>query len=398
MPQFEYTAVASSGQTLNGLAPAESVLELDRILEGRGLTLTSAKTSKRVTLASAKRLKSAELVFFTTQLATLLSAGVPLLSGLSGIEKRMSSPSAREMIQRIILRLEGGSSLQEALEGEPQSFPLVYRECVRAGELSGALPEVLLRQSKFLEWARSIRATTTQALIYPAILVLAITGLILVLLAFVLPRIMTMMPGGRADLPLPTRIVMGASDFLAGNIALMLMAIVTAATIVYVGSRMKKVRTSCSRWILKIPRYGTLARMLATSRFASTASTLQSAGCDIGTVLDTAGSTCGQSYMTQCFASTASDVKRGNPITESLEKHGDMDSLLIQMTHIGESSGDLSGCWSQLADHYNEEVPRAVKWFLALLEPAILILAGCIVAFILLATILPIFTLYDSIG
>ncbi len=397
MEQFEYVAVTYGGKNVSGLAQARSKLDLDRLLEMKGLTLVQAKVSKVGALASRQGFSRSELVFFTTQVATLLGAGVPMLVGLRGVGNRMRSPRGRALVQRMAASLEAGNSLSDSLKEDPKSFPEVYRECVRAGEISGALPEVLSRLSGYLEWARAIRVTTMQALIYPIMLVMAILGLIVVLLTFVLPRLMKLFPGGRADLPRETQIVMGLSDFMVGNIVWIALGVVTLVTLTIVGRRAKKVREFFAYWSLKIPRYGDLARMLATSRFASTAGTLQGAGCDIGTVLDVSGRTCGNSYMAARFQDVAKNVRSGKTITTSLEKAGDFDPLLLQMAHIGETSGDLSASFQQLAKYYDDEVPRTVKWFLALMEPAILVMAGAVVAFILLATLLPIFSLYDNL-
>ena len=397
MTHFEYMAVAANGQSLGGYAAAESILELDRVLEGHGLTLTSAKESKANSGGGGKPFNSTELVFFTTQLSTLLGAGVPILSGLAGVATRMPTKHGRELVQRLVVRLEGGIGLTAALSEESNSFPEVYRACVRAGEVSGALPDILIRQSKFLEWSRAIRMTTMQALIYPAMLVVAILGLIIILLTFVLPRLMKLFPGGRDTLPMPTQIVMGCSDFLMNNILLLGLGVGAMVGGTLFARKYAGFRQWMSKQILRIPRYGKLAGMIATSRFASTAGTLQAAGCDIGTVLEVAGNTCGNAHMEHGFMQVAQKVRRGRTITESLEELPGMDPLLIQMTHIGETSGDLSGCLAKLAEYYNEEVPRAVKWFLVLLEPAILFVAGGVVAFILLATMLPILSIYDSV-
>lgn len=398
MEQYEYLAVTYGGQNVTGLAQAKSELDLDRLLETKGLTLVKAKVSKVGALASRQGFNRSELVFFTTQVATLLGAGVPMLAGLKGVGGRMRTTRGRTLVQRMAASLESGNSLSESLKEDPKSFPEVYRECVRAGEISGALPEVLTRLSAYLEWVRAIRVTTMQALVYPVLLMTAILGLIIVLLTFVLPRLMKLFPGGRADLPRETRIVMGLSDFLVGNLAAIGAGAVVCAALVWIGRRSPKIRERCAGWSLKVPRYGDLARMLATSRFASTAGTLQGAGCDIGTVLDVAGRTCGNAHMAASFGRVSQRVRSGRTITESLEKEGEFDPLLIQMTHIGETSGDLSSSWRQLADYYDEEVPRTVKWFLALMEPAMLIGAALIVSFILLATLMPIFSLYDKLG
>ncbi|HPF15629.1 MAG TPA: type II secretion system F family protein, partial [Planctomycetota bacterium] len=338
MEQFEYVASTFGGQQITGLAQAKSTLDLDRRLEEKGLTLLRAKVSRVGSMAKGRGFSRSELVFFTTQVATLLGAGVPMLQGLKGVGDRMRTAGGRALVKRMAASLEAGNSLSEALREDERSFPDVYRECVRAGELSGALPQVLARLSGYLEWARGIRVTTVQALIYPVMLMLAIVGLVVVLLTFVLPRLMKLFPGGRDSLPRETQFVMGLSDFLVGNLVWVMGGAMAVAGLCVVIRRTPALREIAARWSLKIPRYGDLARMIATSRFASTAGTLHAAGCDIGTVLDVAGRTCGNAHLAACFARVGNGVRSGQTITESLEKEGQFDPLLLQMAHIGETS------------------------------------------------------------
>ncbi len=397
MATFEYAAIGAAG-TVTGRASASDELALDRDLESKGLTLTRAKELRDGPVRGGVKLSRAELVFFTTQLSTLLEAGVPVVEGLRGIGKRMRTPSGKRMVDVILENLEAGHGLAETLAAQPRSFPHVYTQCVAAGELSGSLPKVLTRLASFLSWVRAMRTTTIQALVYPAILMVAILVLIIVLLTFVIPRITSLFPGGEAQLPYQTRLVMSISDFLTAH-WLLLLGGVTATVVGYVlARRAREFRIFVAQTQLKIPRYGEVARMLATSRFAATASTLQGAGCGISTVLEVAGSTCGNEYLASRFQAVSERVRTGSTITESLELESVMDPLLIQMTHIGETAGDLAGSLERLSDYYDEEVPRTVKWFLSLLEPTILIVAGILVAFILLAALLPVFSLYESLA
>lgn len=397
MATFEYAAVGAGG-TVTGRASAADELALDRELESKGLTLTRAKELRDGPVRGGVRLSRAELVFFTTQLATLLDAGIPVVDGLRGIGKRMRTPAGKRMVEVLLGNLEAGHGLAETLAAQPRSFPRVYTQCVAAGELSGSLPKVLNRLAKFLAWVRAMRAMTIQALVYPAILMLAILVLIVVLLTFVIPRITSLFPGGQAQLPSQTRFVMAVSDFLIAQWPWLVGGFAGLAVLYGLGRRIKEFRIAVAHLQLKIPRYGDVARMLATSRFASTASTLQGAGCQISEVLEVAGTTCGNEYMASRFLAVSDSVRAGSTITESLEAEPLMDPLLTQMTHIGETAGDLAGSLEKLAEYYDEEVPRTVKWFLSLLEPTILIVSGIVVAFILLAALLPVFSLYESLS
>ena len=185
MKRFDYLAVGRDGIQVRGTAMAESELALDTELDRQGLVLTRAEHSREVAHGSKGKLSAQELIHVTHQLSTVTGAGVRIVEGLSGIGARMERPKSRAVVERIVDGLRRGQSLSEALDHEPASFPAVFRASVRAGEASGALDKVLLRLARHMSWMRGIRATTMQALIYPAMLFVALTGLVLVLLYFV---------------------------------------------------------------------------------------------------------------------------------------------------------------------------------------------------------------------
>ncbi len=398
MQTFEYTAVALDGEVTTGRQRANDELELDRALETHGLTLTRVHVLSNTRSGSYGRLSRRELVTFTRQLATVISAGVPIVEGLRELSKRIRTRAGRLAVEELVRDLEAGLPLSEAMERQPGSFPDVYRASVSAGELSGDLPSVLRRLARYLEWSRAIRATTLQAMIYPCILGLAIIGLVTVLITWVLPRITGLFPGGREQLPRETRTLLAISDFMIANWLLLLLGVVLTVGGWLVALRHHQARLLLSRLALAIPRYGTVARMLATSKFASTAATLQLAGCEVYQVLSVAGRSCGNALMAHRLEAATDRVQRGQTITESLEREPIIDPLLVQMTSVGEQSGDLGDAFEKLSDYYDEEVPRMVKWFLSFLEPALLLIGGVIVAFVLIASLMPVFSLYENLG
>lgn len=397
MKTFEYVAVDASGNAAAGRAFSPSELQLDRELEARGLTLTKARAVADEPRRRNVRVGRDQLIALTTQLATVHSAGVPLVQGLEGIGKRLEGDDGRLLVNDMVARLRDGAALSEVMGDHPRTFPLVYRSSVQAGEASGALDLVLSRLAKHLEWVRAMRATTLQALIYPALLGAALLGLVVILLTFVLPRIMKLFPGGRADLPSQTRVVLAVSDFFVGNALVLGVGAPLALAALVWTVRRPAGRLAFHRALLSVPKLGRVARQLATSRFASTAATLNSAGCDVFTVLGVSADTCGNAAMSAAFHRAARAIRRGATITEALEREPLCDPLLVQMVSVGEEAGDLGRCLDRLAEYYDEEVPRAVKRFLAFLEPAMLVCAGLVVTYILLASLLPIFSLYENL-
>lgn len=393
---FEYQAIGANGPT-KGRHRAESELALDRDLERMGLTLVRSKVvSARSTYASG-RMTTDDLLTFMGQVATVISAGVPIVQGIKELARRMPRPASRDVIADLVRELEAGGSLSQAMEVHSRSFPPVVRASVQAGEMSGAMPEVLRRMSAYLEWARSIRQTTTQALVYPAILCLAIVALVVVLIAFVLPRIVKMFPGGPEALPAQTRSLMGLSTFMTTNWVGLLLTLGMAIGFLVVWGKTPPGRLALAHVVLRIPRLGTVARMLAISKFSSTAATLQKAGCDIYSVLSLASQASGNAVMQAAFGRVIDRVRQGQSLTQSFEREPGMDPMLIQMVGIGEQSGDLGQALEQVAEYYNKEVPRLVKWFMSLLEPAILVAAAVVVAYVLMAALLPVLDMYEKL-
>lgn len=397
MQAFEYAAADARGQSVAGTAWAEDELALDAQLEGQGLVLTRARSVAGGARKRTIRLRSNELILLTSQLATVTGAGVPLLEGLDGIRARMPGKEPRALLGEMISALQSGQPLSAVMESYPRAFPAVYRASVVAGEASGALDRVLARMASYLEWVRGMRATTFQALIYPALLCCALLGLIAILLFFLLPRIVTLFPAGSADLPAQTRFVLGVSQALRTHALLLSGLLVGVGVSAMLFLRDERGRVLFHRAILSVPIVGRVARSIATSKFASTAAILQSAGCEIFTVLEIAASACGNAAVESAHGRARERVRSGEPISQALATEAIIDPLLIQLVAVGERSGSLDHCLERVALHYDIEIPRTVKRMLAMLEPGLIIVAGVVVAFILLAALLPMFQLLESI-
>ncbi|QDV06860.1 Putative type II secretion system protein F [Planctomycetes bacterium Poly30] len=396
LKNWRYDAVGPEGR-VQGFMKAMDEVDLDRSLAKEGITLVSAKSIKQTPRKENERMVGNDLVIFTTQLATVLSAGVPIVEGMRDLGVRMRSKASRDVIQDVVKELEAGASLSDALSSRPRSFPLIYRSSVQAGEMSGSMPEVLQRLAAHMEWTRSIRQATTQALVYPAILGLAITGLVITLVTFLVPRIVKMFPGGADELPWQTRQVLEISNFLTGNWLFVLLGGALLATAFVLTLRHPKGRLWLSTRLLEFPRIGEVVRMFATAKFAATAGTLQNAGCSVADVIGLAGVACGNARMAASFQRANDEVQRGASISEALGADGRMDPLLLQMVAVGERAGDLGGCLDKLSEHYDRELPRVVKWMLSFLEPAMIVVGGLVVAYTLLAAFLPLLDMYDKL-
>lgn len=393
---WRYEAIGPGGP-VTGHARATSEVSLDADLARGGITLLRAKAVRTATTRETGQLSGPDLVTFTTQLATVLGAGVPIVDGMRQLGSRMRSAASRAVVADVVKELEAGASLSQALASRPRSFPAIYRSSVEAGELSGSMPEVLQRLAAHMEWTRSIRQTTVQALVYPAILSVAILGLVVTLVTFLVPRIVKMFPGGREELPLQTRQILEVSDAITGNWQVIVGALVVCGVGGFLFARSRAGGLWIATQLLRIPRLGEVLRMFATARFASTAGTLQNAGCQVNDVLELAGSASGNARMQLSFHEAGERVRRGQSISEALAVDKRMDPLLLQMVAVGEQAGDLGGCLDKLGAHYDRELPRIVKWMLSFLEPLLLFVGGVVVAYTLFAAFLPLLDMYDKL-
>ncbi len=393
---WRYEAIGPKGP-VQGQAEAQTEVALDQSLAREGITLLRAKSIPKRSNRELHKMSGPDLVTFTTQLATVLGAGVPIVEGMRDLGLRMRSESSRHVVATVVKELESGASLSGALASRPKSFPAIYRSSVQAGELSGSMPEVLQRLAEHMEWTRSIRQTTVQALVYPAILGGAICLLVVTLVTFLVPRIVKMFPGGVDALPWQTRQVLQVSDALTGNWKMIIAGLVVVGFGLYSFLRTPKGRLCGSGFLLAIPRVGEMLRMFATAKFAATAGTLQNAGCQVNDVIGLGGAACGNAKMAEAFASADRRIRQGASISEAFSKERLMDPLLIQMVAVGEQAGDLGGCLDKLGEHYDRELPRIVKWMLSFLEPALLVIGGLIVAYTLFAAFLPLLDMYDKL-
>ncbi len=393
MRTFDFVAVGPDGATLRGREAATDEASLDQLLDRRGIVLVRARLARE----DGGRLKTAELIAFTSQLAVTTEAGVPLLEAIDGFARRSRRREARLVLERIAQGLRAGAPLSEAMERESATFPVVYRASIRAGEASGSLGSLLLRLVAHIEWQQDVRAMVRKALVYPAFLGVALLGLVVLMLTFLIPRVASMYPDGRDGLPMPTKIVMGISDHVRSAAPWAAAFFVVAVVAWFFLRKQPRFQVVLHAGLLRIPGIGTILHQVATARFAGVAATLQAAGCEIGQVIRIAADGCGNAALAASFRRVGESIQRGETLSKGLDAEPLADPLLVQVVAVGESSGALDGCLARLAAWYDQDVPRRVRKFLAVFEPALLLASAAVVGFLLIAALLPIFNLYDKL-
>lgn len=346
------------------------------------------------------RVKPKVLTIFTRQLATLVDAGLPLLRGLRVLEKQERNLTLKEIIGKIALSIEGGSTFSEGLAQHPKVFNKLYVNMVKAGELGGVLEVVLARLSEFMEKAQKIKGKVVAAMFYPVAVMVVAVAILGILMVFVVPKFeqifRDMLPG--KPLPAFTELVLGISNMIKNH------AIVTGAVVVVIiiafiiWKRTKSGRFIVDKVKLKMPVLGPVFSKVAISRFARTLGTLVSSGVPILQALTIVKETSGNVVVGEAVNAVHESVKEGETITAPLEASNVFPPMVISMVDVGEQTGALPEMLMKIADNYDEEVDNAVAAMTSLLEPIMIVFLAVIVGSIVIAMFLPLISLISDLG
>ena len=397
MATYSYRAVSAQGETHEGTVEASSETEAGRMISDAGLIVLSVEAGsagrRKRPVRSRRRGRQTfgekELLLFTRELAVLLRAGLPLDSALSVLGQVASEPAVATVVTEVRDAVRGGRPLSRALD-EHEAFGRFYVNMVRAGEAGGVLDEVLGRLAEHLERSRALRETVVSALIYPAILLGVALISVVVLLVFVVPQFSDLFADMGKALPLPTRVVIAAGEILTGYWWL-LAGIVIAAVIT--GRRMlqrPEVQRKADQWVLGLPLFGELVLKAETTRFSRTFSTLLRSGVSVSEALSIAGATASNRVIEASVAAAAEEVRRGRRISDVLRETSPFPPLALHLVRVGEESGDLEGMLEQVAEIFDGEVQATIKRLLAILEPALILGLGVVIAGIIISILIAI--------
>jgi len=403
MALFRYKAVASTGETIEGQMEASSREEvIGRLQEGGNIPIEAREAAAGAgsglsALFRRADLNQGEIVVFTQQLAVLLGAGQPLDRALQILLELPDSERAKKLLERVRESVRGGTPLSSALEQQHGVFSRLYVNMVRAGEASGSLQETLRRLAEYLERSRAMREGVVSALIYPAILLVLVVGALALLLIYVVPQFVPLFEDMGVDLPLITRFVLAMGDFLAGW--WWVMAAAAAGFVLWAQNQLQQPRSRLAfdtrllgaRWI------GGLVAKIETARLARTLGTLLTNGVPLLTSLAIGRNVLGNAALVAAVDAAADEVKTGGGLAWALGRSKRFPSLALQMISVGEESGELDGMLLKVADTFDGEVKRSIDRSLAALVPMLTIVMALLVAFIMLAILLPILDLSRNI-
>lgn len=343
-----------------------------------------------------KRVKTNDIAIFCKQLHTMLNAGMPLLTALDVLGAQTENPKLASTVKAMATQVQKGDVLSKAMHQYPKVFPSLLVNMVEAGELTGNLDNVLLKMSEHYTKENKINSKVKSAMMYPMILSILVVVVVVFMLTFVLPTFVGMLDSAGAELPLPTKIVIGISDALKNYWYLFIAGIV--GLIVLIRNVMKSVegRRFFHKLQLRIPVLKTSIAKIATSRFTRTLSTLLASGIPIIQALGTAANVTGNQVVIDGIEVVSEDIKKGIVLSSLLKKVGVFPPMVISMVNIGEESGALEEMLDKTADYYDEELDAAISKLIALIEPLMIVIMALIIGFIVIAMILPMFDMYST--
>ncbi|HEU5217885.1 MAG TPA: type II secretion system F family protein [Gemmatimonadales bacterium] len=400
MPMFEYTAKnATSGQILKGTLNVPTKEEVIAFIRKNRMILVSTRVAPaQVRLPSLRKgVSTRDVVIFTRQFATMINAGLPLVQSLSILAQQTENKTLKEVTKAVVYDVEAGNTLADALRKHPKAFPELYVNMVAAGEAGGILDTILLRLATFLEKNDALVRKVKGAMVYPAVIISVAVIAVAVLLIFVIPTFSSMFASVNMTLPLPTRVVIGASHVLLRYWWLIIGVLVAGlfALRTYYGTSNGK--RTIDGALLRAPVLGDLLRKSAVSRFTRTLGTLISSGVSILDGLEITAKTAGNRVIHDAIMSSRQSIAGGETIAGPLLASGVFPPMVISMISVGEQTGGLDEMLAKIADFYDAEVDVAVSALLSLMEPIMIVVLGVIVGGMVVAMYLPIFDMVNAV-
>lgn len=400
MAAFKYIALNKAGKRVKGVCQADSLQQARQQLRAQGLfpeELTAATAGKRAG-KRGPRLKTAELSIITRQLATLISAGIPLDEALQGVASQQEKQSMRAIVLGVRAQVMEGQSLALALAVFPRAFPHLFRVTIAAGEQSGKLGEILNRLADYVEQQQQMRRSISQALIYPIMMLVVSLGVMVFLLSDVVPRIVSVFTDNQQALPGATVFLLAVSGFIRHQGLWLFLGIVVLSVFFRAWLKSEKNRARWHKTLLRLPVIGPIMLTINAARFARTLGILSRAGVPMLNAMQAAAELISPLPMRYAVIEATSKVREGQPIHRSLEKTGYFSPLFIHLLASGEASGNLEDLLQRVADQQDSDVESKLKTMLTLFEPLIILIMGGMVLFIVLAVLLPIFNMDQMVG
>ena len=366
-------------------------------LERQGLYLFQIHRGLGQISFRKRKIAPSLVLIFAQELAALLKAGLPLVQSLEVMLDRQRDPTLRSSLTTVRDKVKAGTALSEAFRAEGNLYPPIFAASLVAGERSGSLETVLRRFSLHLRLNQQLKKKAVSASVYPLVLVLMMVLLTAVLLVYVIPQFQGFYEGLGAKLPVPTQVLLGIAGVLRANVAFIFSGLGIAGAAFWYWLRKENSPLTLDRWLLKLPYFGALVRMYATSQLMRTLSTLLAGGLPLLNALEVAAASIGNRAMAKAVSGSTKMIREGSSLTTALESTSMFESLPLEMVKVGEQTGALGEMLGAVAEFYDEDLETRMATLLTLVEPVLLVVMAVLVAGMLLAFYLPMFEAISAV-
>jgi type IV pilus assembly protein PilC len=409
MPTFAYSGRTRSGQTVSGERVADTMdaavsalrreqIQVTRIDPAKAPAKAEAKEAKPNAPKPGKGVPAKNLAIFTRQFSVMIDAGLPLVQCLEILGRQEPHKNFAAVILKVREDVEAGAALADSMKRHPKTFDALYSNMIAAGEAGGILDTILKRLAVYIEKNVKLKSEVKSAMIYPIAVVVIAALVVGAILWKVIPTFATLFEGLGAQLPLPTRVVIAASN---GVVAWGWLVLIGIGALGYAVNRYYNTeggRYTLDAIMLRTPILGDILRKVAVARFCRTLSTLLSSGVPILDGLDITARTSGNAIIERAILTTRTGIERGETVSGPLKDTNVFPSMVVQMINVGETTGALDTMLSKIADFYEDEVDTAVAGLLTLLEPVMIAFLGVVVGGIVIAMYMPIFDLISKLS
>ena len=404
MPGFEYKGLSAAGKNIKGQIEAENMKMAKTRLKRDGIYVVEIKDKKTVAARKSSSgfnfggVSVSELAMMTRQLATLIKASIPLVDALAALVDQVDSETLRGALSEVRQLVNEGSSFNKALGKFPKIFPPIYISMCEAGEMSGTLDIILIRLAEFTEKQNQLRNKVRSAMMYPIVMAVFGTGVMVLLFVLVIPKITEVFQDMKQTLPWYTTLLINVSSIMADYYPIIIISVVAVVFVFYRWKASVSGRNQWDKIKMKIPVFGKLIRMIAVSRFAKTLSTLLAGGVPMLNAFDIVKNVVDNRVFEKVIAEARDNVSEGESVAGPLKKSGEFPPIVIHMISIGEKTGELENMLTQVSEAYDFQVDNAVSGLTSILEPVMIVVMGIAVGFVVMAILVPIFDLTNLAG
>ena len=399
---FNYEAVTQEGKEQRGSVDAINKESAVSALQKRGLIVSSIKGEGENWLSSLQNVpifssvSSREMVIVSRQISTLFEAQISALRIFRLLADEMDNEILKRTLTSVADDIQAGGSISEAMSKHPKVFSSFYISMVQAGEESGLLDETFHYLADYLERTHALVSQVKHALVYPLFIIVVFISVMIFIFTAIIPQIADILTGAGEELPIYTKIVLGASDFLLQFGVLLIIIVIIASALLVWWVRTPVGRGQLHVFKLSIPLIGTLYEKLYLARIADTLNTMISSGVPMLRALEVSSNVVDNEIYKNVLNDAAIQVKGGRPVSEAFAKHEEIPTIMVQMIRVGEEGGALGNVLDTLANFYKREVTTAVETLVSMIEPILIITLGVMVGFLLASVLIPIYTVTSS--